>query len=110
MTRSSCLPEVRERAIRLVADQAPSHSSHWAAVRSVADKSGRHAESLRYWMRRRERDTGQRPGLNTSGAARLKEVERENRELRCANAILLKAFVHLAQGQTQGLEVGRRGP
>ncbi len=97
-------PEVRERAIRLVQEQAPSHGSQWAAVRSVADKLGCHPETLRNWLRRHERDTGQRPGLTSSDAARLKDLERENRELRRANEILKKASAYFAQA-----ELDRRG-
>jgi len=97
-------PEVRERALRLVAEQTPSHGSQWAAVRSVAEKLGCHPETLRNWLRRQERDTGQRPGLTTSEAARLKELERENRELRRANEILRKASAYFAQA-----ELDRRG-
>ena len=94
MPRSSPFsPEVRERAIRLVVEQTPSHGSQWTAVRSVAAKLGCHPETLRTWVRRQERDTGQRPGLSTSDATRLKALERENRGLRRANEILSKAPV-----------------
>ena len=106
MSRSSPFsPEVRERAIRLVAEQTPSHGSQWAAVRSVAEKLSCHPETLRNWVRQAERDAGQRPGLTTAEAARLKELERENRELRRANEILKKASAYFAQA-----ELDRRGP
>lgn len=88
---SSFSPEVRERAIRMVQEQTPSHGSQWAAVRSVAEP-----ETLRNWMRRHERDTGQRPGVTTAEQTRLKELERENRELRRANEILKKASAYFA--------------
>jgi transposase-like protein len=105
MSRSSPFsPEVQERAIRLVAEQTSSHGSQWAAVRSVADKLGCHPETLRNWLRRHERDTGQRPGPTTSDAARLTELERENCELRRANEILKKASAYFAQGQAQALD------
>ncbi len=100
MPRSSPFsPEVRERAIRLVVEQTPSHGSQWAAVRSVAAKLGCHPETLRTWVRRQERDTGQRPGLTTSDAMRLKALERENRALRRANEILRKASAYFAQAE-----------
>ena len=70
----------------------------------MADKLGCHPETLRNWLRRHERDTGQRPGLTSSDAARLKDLERENRELRRANEILKKASAYFAQA-----ELDRRG-
>ena len=88
--------EVRERAIRMVQEQTPAHGSQWAAVRSVAEKLGCHPETLRSWMRRHERDTGLRPGVTTAEQTRLKELERENRELRRANEILKKASAYFA--------------
>jgi transposase len=81
-------PEVRERAIRLVGEQEGQHESPWAAIRSVAEKIGCSAETLRSWVRQAERDQGKRSGLTTSEQARLKELEKENRELRRANEIL----------------------
>jgi transposase len=77
----------------MVQDQAPQHGSQWAAIRSIAEKVGCHRETLRNWVRDHERDTGQRPGPTTDDLARLKELERENRELRRANEILKKASV-----------------
>jgi transposase-like protein len=97
-------PEVRERAIRMVGEQTPAHGSQWAAIRSIAEKIGCHPETLRAWVRRHERDTGQRPGLTTADAERLKQLERENRELRRANEILKKASAYFAQA-----ELDRRG-
>ena len=75
-------PEVKERAVRLVFDNQHEHESQWAAIRSVAEKIGCTAETLRHWVRQAERDAGRRPGLTTDERARLKELERENRELR----------------------------
>jgi transposase-like protein len=77
----------------MVQEQAASHGSQWAAIRSIAEKLGCHPETLRNWMRRAEVDTGQRPGVTTAEQTRLKELERENRELRRANEILKKASV-----------------
>ena len=81
-------PEVRERAVRLVFDHEHQHDSQWAAIRSVAEKIGCTAETLRHWVRQAERDVGRRPGLSTEERARMKELEREVRELRRANEIL----------------------
>ena len=92
-------PEVRERAVRLVFDQEPQHPSQWAAIRSVARKIGCTAETLRNWVRHAERDAGRRPGLTTEERARLKDLERENRELRRANDILRKASAFFAQAE-----------
>ena len=84
-------PEVRERAVRLVFDHEHQHESQWAAIRSVAEKIGCTAETLRQWVRQAERDTGRRPGLTTE--------ERENRELKRANEILRKASAFFAQAE-----------
>src|SRR5205809_2984895 len=77
-------PEVRERAVRLVLAQQDAHDSQWAAIESIAGKIGCTAETLRKWVRQRERDGGQRAGLTTDERLRLRELERENRELRRA--------------------------
>jgi transposase len=92
-------PEVRERAIRMVLEHTPEYSSQWAAIRSIAEKIGCSAEALRSWVRQHERDQGQRPGLTTDEKARLKELEKENRELRRANEILKKASAYFAQAE-----------
>ena len=89
--RSRFSPEVRERAVRLVMESTESHESQWAAITSVAAKIGCTAETLRKWVRQAERDAGKRPGLTTDEQKRLKELERENRELKRANEILRKA-------------------
>ena len=84
-------PEVRARAARMVLDHQGDYASEWAAMQSIAPKFGCAAETLRKWGRREERDTGQRPGPTSEQLARLKELERENRELRQVNEILRKA-------------------
>ena len=91
--------EVKERAVRLVFEQQPSHASQWATISSIAAKMGCTPETLRTWVRQAERDSGARPGLTTGERERLKELERENRELRRANEILKKASAYFAQAE-----------
>jgi transposase len=91
--------EVRERAVRLVLEQREQHESEWAAISSIAVKLGLKPETLRLWVRRAERDAGLRPGLTTSDRERLKQLERENRELKRANEILRKASAYFAQAE-----------
>ena len=97
--KSKFSPEVRERAIGLVRETRPSHDSEWSAITSVAEKMGCTPETLRKWMRQSQRDTGERPGLTTDEKARVKELEREVRELRRANEILRKASAFFAQAE-----------
>ncbi|MPZ16218.1 MAG: transposase [Chloroflexi bacterium] len=78
--------EVRERAVRLVFEQQKDHDSQWAAIRSIAEKSGMTAETLCKWVRQAERDEGRRPGLSTE-ERELRKLEKENKELRRANEI-----------------------
>jgi transposase len=100
MERRSRYPEeVRERAVRLVFEQQEAHASQWAAISSIAGKMGCTAETLRKWVRRAERDAGKRPGLTTSERERLKQLEREVRELKRANEILRKASAFFAQAE-----------
>jgi transposase len=100
MGRRSKFPaEMRERAVRLVFEQQPAHESQWAAIVSIAEKMGCSAEALRKWVRQAEKDTGQRPGLTTNERERMKELEREVRELKRANEILRKASAYFAQAE-----------
>lgn len=89
-------PEVRGRAVRMVADQRREHASEWAAICSIAAKIGCKPETLRLWVRQAERDAGRRPGTTTDERERLRELEREVRELRQANEILRKASAYFA--------------
>jgi transposase-like protein len=98
-------PEVRARAVRLVFDHEHEYPSQWAAIRSVAEKIGCTAETLRNWARQAERDQGRRSGPSTDERTRIKELEREVRELRRANEILRKASAYFAQA-----ELDRRPP
>jgi transposase len=91
--------EVRERAVRLVRDHQHEHPSQWAAISSIAEKIGCTPETLGKWVRQAERDSGERGGLTTQKRTRLKELERENRELRRGNEILRKASAYFAQAE-----------
>ena len=92
-------PEVRERAVRLVFEHESEYDSQWAAIGSVATKIGCTAETLRKWVRQAERDQGRRDGMTSSDRDRLKELERENRELKRANEILRTASAYFAQAE-----------
>ncbi len=83
MARSSRYSqEVRERAVRMVFEHGTQYGSQWEAIRSIAAKIGCSPETLRKWVRRTEVDSGRRGGLTSEEQARIKELERENRELR----------------------------
>ncbi len=92
-------PEVRERLVRLVVEQRQEHPSQWATVVSVAGKAGMTPQTLLNWVKQHERDTGERAGLTTEEVGRIKELERENRELRRANEILKLASAFFAQAE-----------
>jgi transposase len=92
-------PELRERAVRMVFEHAHEHPSQWATIRSVAEKLGCTTETLRRWVRQAERDAGHRAGLTTDERGRLKQLERENVELKRANEILRKASAFFAQAE-----------
>ena len=92
-------PEVRERAVRLVQEHRGEYPSLWAAVESIAPKIGCVPQTLLEWVKRVEVDTGVRDGVTTAEALRVKELERENRELRRANEILKLASAFFAQAE-----------
>ena len=92
-------PEVKERAVRLVRESVADHASEWATIKSIATKIGCNPETLRTWVRKAERDDGDRPGSSSNEQARIKELERENRELKRANEILRKASAFFAQAE-----------
>ena len=98
-TATTYSPEMRERAVRMVREHQGEHESEWAALVSMAGKIGCTAETLRRWVRQAEKDRGQREGLTTPERERLKELERENRELRQANEILRTASAYVAQAE-----------
>ncbi len=98
MSKSKRYPqEFKERSVALVLEHQGEHPSQWACIQSVAAKSGMTPESLRRWVRQVEVDRGQKPGLSTDEKRRLKELERENRELRRANEILKAASAFFAR-------------
>jgi len=101
MTRAGKYPlELRERAVRMVIEHRDEYDSEWEAMRSIAEKLGiGTTETLRKWVRRAEVDEGRRDGVTTAEQQRVKELEREVRELRRANEILRKASAYFAQAE-----------
>ncbi|MES3261578.1 IS3 family transposase [Escherichia coli] len=92
-------PEVRQRAVRMVLESQSEYDSQWATICSIAPKTGCTPETLRVWVRQHERDTGGGDGgLTTAERQRLKELERENRELRRSNDILRQASAYFGEG------------
>lgn len=93
-------PEVRQRAVRMVLESQGEYDSQWATICSIAPKIGCTPETLRVWVRQHERDTvGGDGGLTTAERQRLKELERENRELRRSNDILRQAPAYFAKAE-----------
>jgi transposase len=97
-------PEVRDRAVRMVFEHEGEYPSQWKAIESISAKLNVNHETLRQWVRRAEVDGGQRPGVTSEERSRIRELERENRELRRANEIL-KAAAHFF-----GAELDRQSP
>jgi transposase len=90
-------PELRERAVRMVAEVRPDYPSDWPAIVAVAGRLGiGSAETLRKWVRQAEVDAGQRPGVSSEESAELRKLRAEVRELRRANEILKAASVFFA--------------
>jgi transposase len=107
MGRRSRYPqELRERAVRMVQEHRGEYASEWAAITSIAGKLGVGTEALRLWLRRAQVGDGQRPGLTGQERERLKQLERENRELRRANEILKAASAFFAYMSTMALPGG----
>ncbi len=97
-------PELRERAMRMVKDNRADYPSEWAAFTAISNLFGMSPETLRTWVRRTQIDAGSRLGITSDERARLKELERENKDLRRANAILKDASIFFAtelDGQTR---------
>ena len=92
-------PEVKERAVRLVFEQETGNRPQWATIRSIAEKIGCTAETLWNWVKQAERDSGKREGLTTAEREQLKQLQRENRELKKANEILRLASAYFAKAE-----------
>ena len=92
-------PEVRERAVRMVREHRSEYPSLWAAIESIAPKIGCVPQTLNEWVKKAEVDSGLRVGTTTSDAQRIKELEREVKELRRANDILKTASAFFAQAE-----------
>jgi transposase len=92
-------PEVRERAVRMVLEHRGQYPSLWAAIESIAPKIGCAPQTLNEWVKRHQIDIGAKDGVTTSDLQRLKELERENKELRRANEILKLASAFFAQAE-----------
>ena len=92
-------PEVRERAVRMVQEHRGEYPSLWAAVESIAPKIGCVPQTLLDWVKRAEVDAGAREGVTTTDAQRMKDLEREVKELRRANEILKLASAFFAQAE-----------
>ena len=97
--QSKFSPEVRERAVRMVLEHRGEYPSLWATIESIAPKIGCVPQTLNDWVRRHEVDTGVRDGVSSAERERVKELERENRELRKANEILKLASAFFAQAE-----------
>lgn len=99
-TRNRYSPELRERAVKMLLEQRGEYKSEHAAINSIAPKIGCTPDTLRTWIRQHERDTGSGDGgLTSAERLRLKELERENRELRRSNDILRQASAYFAQAE-----------
>ena len=94
-------PEVRERAVRMVQEHRGEYPSLWLAIESIAPKIGCVPQTLLTWVKRHEIDSGVREGTTTADAQRMKELERENKELRRANEILKVASAFFAQAELE---------
>jgi len=98
-TTNKFSPEVRDRAVRMVFSPEGDYPSRWAAIVFISGKIGFVPQTLNEWVKKAEIDSGQRAGVPTEVADKLKALERENRELRQANEILRKASAYFAQAE-----------
>ena len=91
--------ELRERGVRLFREHRGDYASDTAAYKAIAPKLGCSPDSLRVWCQQAERDAGQRSGLTSAEKDRIRDLERENRELRTGNEILKKASAYFAMAE-----------
>ncbi|MBC7520077.1 MAG: transposase [Sandarakinorhabdus sp.] len=98
-TTNEYAPEVRDRAVRMVLERERAHASRCGAMVSISAKFGCAAQTLHEWVKKAEVDAGGRAGVPTEVAAKLKALERENRELRQADEILRKASAYFAMAE-----------
>ena len=94
-------PEVRVRTVRMVFDHEKDYTSQWATIQSISQKIGCTAETLRRWVRHAENQERSGSTTATDEQARIKQLERENRELRRANEILQKDSVYFALAESR---------
>jgi transposase-like protein len=92
-------PEVRERAVRMVLEHRGDYPSLWAAIESIAPKIGCVPQTLNDWVRKHQVEAGERPGVTSGEQERIKDLEREVKELRKANEILKLASAFFAQAE-----------
>jgi transposase-like protein len=102
-TTNKFSPEVRERTVRMVQEHLGKYPTRWAAVESIAAKIGCAAQTLHEWTKKAEVDGGKRAGVPSDITAKLRALERENRELRQANEILREASAYFAQAELDPL-------
>ena len=98
-TTNKYSPEVRERAVRLVLNNQGQHDTRWSAILSISSKIGCAPQTLNDWVKKAEVDHGERTGVTTEMAEKVKALERENRQLKQANEILRKASAYFAQAE-----------
>lgn len=98
-TKNTFTPEVRDRAIRMVMEQQSKHSSQWAAIESISEKIGCSPQTLHSWIKKREVSQTDPESLSSAEREQLKELQRENKELKTANEILRKASAFFAQAE-----------
>jgi len=98
-TRPGYAPEVKERAVRMVLSIEHEHRSRWSAIKSVASKIGCTPETVRSWVNKFDVDSGSKPGITTDAASKIKDLEREVRDLKRANEILRKASAFFAAAE-----------